>query len=192
MKVLSICGSPRKGNSETLVLFIQSLLKEKGVENEVILLRKRNVGHCKGCVEYCNKNLECQQKDDMVEIMKKMEAADGFVFVSPNYFGMPPGIFKNFMDRCSVFFTANKQNEFSKKKAIVMCVGADEPKYTDRCTNNVVHFCETLGMKVVGKKSIRSKSELQNDYNYVLETPHNKGLKEEIEDLVNSHLTALS
>lgn len=124
--------------------------------------------------------------------MEKMEAADGFVFVSPNYFGMPPGIFKNFMDRCSVFFTANKQNEFSKKKAIVMCVGADEPKYIDRCTNNVVHFCETLGMKVVGKKSIRSKSELQNDYNYVLETPHNKGLKEEIEDLVNSHLTALS
>lgn len=185
MKILSICGSPRKGNSETLVLFIQGLLKAKGIDNEVILLRQKNINHCKGCVEYCNKNLECQFKDDMQEIMKKIEEADGLIFISPNYFSMPPGIFKNFIDRCSVFYTANKQEEFNKKKAIVLCVGADKPEYTETCTNNIVKFCETLGLNVVGKKSIRSKSELQGNYNYVLETPHNKGLKEEIQKLVN-------
>lgn len=183
MKILSICGSPRRGNSEALILFIQEFLKKKGIENEVTLLRKKNIGFCRGCVEYCNKNLECAQKDDMKEIMEKMEQADGLVFVCPNYFSMPPGIFKNFIDRCSVLYTANKQDEFSKKKAIVVCVGADEPKYTDVCTNNVVQYCKTLGMNVVGKKSIRSRSELQGNYNYVLETPHNKGLKEEIENL---------
>ncbi|NMB91894.1 flavodoxin family protein [candidate division WWE3 bacterium] len=185
MKVLSICGSPRKGNSETLVLFIQDLLKKKGVDNEVVLLRTKNIKHCGGCVEFCNKNLKCLQKDDMNELVRKMEQADGFVFVCPNYFSMPPGIFKDFIDRCSVLYTANKQDEFGKKKAIVICVGAEEPEYTDACTNNVAQYCETLGMNVVGRKSIRSRSELQGNYNYVLETPHNKGLKEEIEELVN-------
>jgi multimeric flavodoxin WrbA len=185
MKILSICGSPRKGNSETLALFIQSLLKEKGIENEVILLKEKNIVHCEGCVEYCNKNLKCQKKDDMEEIMEKMELSDGFVFVSPNYFNMPPGMFKDFMDRCSVFYTVNDAGYFNSKKALVICVGADKPEYTEICTRNIVYFCGTLGMKVVGKKSVRSKSELQGDYNYVLETPHNKGLKGEIKGLVN-------
>jgi multimeric flavodoxin WrbA len=51
-----------------------------------------------GCVEYCNHELKCHQKDDMTEIMNKMEAADGFIFISPNYFRMPTGLFKDYID----------------------------------------------------------------------------------------------
>jgi len=186
MKILSICGSPRKGNSETLILYIHKLLKEKGVDNETILLRHKNINRCCGCVEYCNHKLKCHLKDDMVGIMKKMEKADGFVFVTPNYFKMPPGLFKDFIDRCSIFYTAGKEGQFKTKKAIVICVGTDEVEAIDVCTNNIAdNFCRTLGLKVVGRKSFRSRSELKGNYNDIFENNLNPHIERDIRKLVN-------
>ena len=126
LKILSICGSPRKGNSEAILNKLRQIFEKKGVKNEIILLREKNIQRCDGCVEYCNKNLNCHKKDDMVEIFEKMKNADGYVFISPNYFKMPSGLFKNFIDRCSIFYTA--QTDLSEKRAIVIAVGADEIK----------------------------------------------------------------
>ena len=186
MKILSICGSPRKGNSETVLLYIKKLLKEKGVDNEIILLRKKKINRCLGCVEYCNHKLECLIQDDIQAIMKKMETADGFVFISPNYFKMPSGLFKDFIDRCSIFYTAGKEKEFAKKKTIVICVGADETSGIDVCTNNIAdNFCKTIGMKVVGKKSFRSRSELKGNYNDIFENKLNLNIEKDLQRLVN-------
>ena len=187
MKILSICGSPRKGNSETILLKIKELLKERGVENEIILLRKKDIHRCLGCVEYCNHKLECQIKDDMREIMKKMEEADGFVFISPNYFKMPTGLFKDFIDRCSVFCTAGKEEQFEKKKAVVIGIGTDVVEEIDVCTNNIAdNFVKTLGVQVVGRKSFRSHSELKGNYNDIFESGLNPTIKEDLQSLVNS------
>ena len=71
LKILSICGSPRKGNSEAILYRLKEILERKGLKNEIILLREKNIQRCRGCVEYCNRNLKCYQKDDMAEIMKK-------------------------------------------------------------------------------------------------------------------------
>jgi len=125
MRILSICGSPRKGNSEAILLKLQEILRAKGVDNEIVLLREKKISRCLGCVEYCNHKLECQIKDDMQEIMAKMEKADGFIFLSPNYFQMPTGLFKDFIDRCSIFYTRGAEKQFRKKKAVVIGVGAD-------------------------------------------------------------------
>lgn len=187
MKVLSICGSPRKGNSEAIVLRIQKLLKEKGVENEVILLREKKINRCLGCVEYCNHKFECRILDDMSEIMEKMEKADGFVFVSPNYFNMPTGLFKDFIDRCSVLFTANKLEQFKTRKAVVICVGAAKPEETDICTNNIVNnFCRILEMQVVGQKSFQGNSELNGNFNDIFENGLNHDIEKELQILVDS------
>lgn len=185
MKILSICGSPRKGNSETIILRIQQLLQEKGVENEVILLRKKKINRCRGCVEYCNHKLKCRIQDDMQEIMDKMEKADGFVFVSPNYFNMPTGLFKDFIDRCSIFFTTNNLKQFRKKKAIVICVGAAGPEETDICTNNIVdNFCKIMEMQVVGQKSFQGRSELKENFNDIFENGLNPNMEKDLRDVV--------
>lgn len=185
MKILSICGSPRKGNSEAILLKLQEILKKKGIENEIILLRKKKINRCLGCVEYCNHKLKCRIKDDMQGIMDKMEEADGFVFASPSYFNMPTGLLKDFIDRCSVFFTAGKQKEFKKKKAIVVCVGAAETVgEIDICAENIVNnFCNVLEMKVVGKKSFRSESELKGNYNDILENNLNPNIEKDLRRL---------
>lgn len=186
MKILSICGSPRKGNSETLILSIQKLLEKRGIDNEIILLCQQSINRCRGCVEYCNHKLKCQIKDDMVGIMEKMEKADGFVFITPNYFKMPPGLFKDFIDRCSIFYTAGMEKEFAKKKAIVICVGADETSGIDVCTNNIAdNFCATLGMKVVGRKSFRSRSELNGNYNDIFENDLNPNIEKDLQKLIS-------
>jgi len=48
MKVLGICGSPRKGNTEWMLDTILKSFAVKGAETEIILLRKKNVKTCKG------------------------------------------------------------------------------------------------------------------------------------------------
>lgn len=186
MKILSICGSPRKGNSETILLKLQELLRTRGVENEVILLREKNIKRCMGCVEYCNKNLKCYQKDDMQSIMDKMEAADGFIFISPNYFKMPTGLFKDFIDRTSIFFTAGKGEQFRTKKAIVVGVGTDETKYIDVCVNNIAdNFCGTMDIPVITKKSFRTHSELKGNYNDVFESGLNPNIEKNLKEMVD-------
>lgn len=186
MKILSICGSPRKGNSEAVLLRIGQLLKERGVDNEIILLREKDINRCQGCVEYCNHKLKCQIRDDMPEIMAKMEKADGFVFISPNYFKMPTGLFKDFIDRCSIFCTAGKEEQFKVKKAVVICVGTEEISGIDVCTNNIANnFCKTIGMQVVGRKSFRSRSELGGNYNDIFENDLNPTIGQDLKKLVD-------
>lgn len=183
MKVLLICGSPRKGNSETIVNKLSKLLKAKKVKTETILLREKNIKRCTGCVEFCNKNLYCHIKDDMPDLIKKLKLFDVYIFVSPSYFRMPPGIFKDFIDRCSVLYTA--KYDLTKKKACVIVVGEEKAKYSEICTNHIVkNFCENLGMKVVAKKSFKSNSELKGNYNDIFEMNCNKNMAKDLEGIV--------
>ncbi|MBN2015616.1 flavodoxin family protein [Candidatus Dojkabacteria bacterium] len=185
MKVLSVCGSPRKGNSEAILKRLQKLLEEKGAENEIILLRNKEINRCLGCVEYCNHKLKCQIKDSMQAIMEKMEQADAFIFISPNYFKMPTGLFKDFIDRCSIFFTAGKENIFKKKKAIVISVGTDSIENIDVCLNNIAdNFCSTIGLPVVAKKSFRSRSELKGNYEDIFDKELNPTINKDLKELV--------
>ncbi len=183
MKILSICGSPRKGNSEAILNRLRQILEKKGIENEIVLLREKNIQRCTGCVEYCNRNLKCHHKDDMPEIMQRMIEADGYVFVLPNYFGMPPGLFKDFIDKCSIFYTA--QTDLTSKRAIVISVGTDLPFIKENVRNIAKNFCETLGIKVVATGAFVSRSELKGNYNDIFENKLNPKIEKELEDMVD-------
>jgi len=183
MKVLLICGSPRKGNSETLVNYLAQKLKEKKVKNEVVLLREKNIKRCNGCVEFCNKNLYCHIKDDMPKLIEKLKTFDAYVFVSPNYFYMPPGIFKDFIDRSSVLYTA--EYDLSKKKAAVIVVGMDVIKESNKCVYNIAeYYCKTMKMRIVAKKAFKTNSELKGNYNDIFENNYNKNIKKDLEKIV--------
>jgi multimeric flavodoxin WrbA len=186
MKIVSICGSPRKGNSEAIIKRLNEIFERKGIENPIILLREKNIQRCGGCVEYCNKHLKCCHHDDMAEIIQEMLKADGYVFVSPNYFAMPPGLFKDFMDKCSVIYTTyyfKKEPDLSKKKAIVIAVGTDL-EFVDACSGHVAKwFCETLRLKVVAKKGFLSKSELKGKFNGIFENKLNQNIDKDLETL---------
>ncbi len=186
MKILSICGSPRRGNSETILLYLKKLLEKQGHINEIILLREQNIERCHGCVEFCNHQLQCRLHDDFDTLIPKIESVDAFIFACPNYFQMPPGIFKDFIDRFSIFYTRGDEKRFKNKKAIVVCVGADSPDKTDVCTDNIaINFCRTGGLNVVGKKSFQSKSELVGNLNDIFENNLNPNIHQDLQNLVD-------
>lgn len=188
MKILSICGSPRRGNSETILLELQKLFKEKNVDNEIILLRQQKIERCHGCVENCNPAGVCCLHDDMETIIDKMVAADGLIFISPNYFQMPTGLFKDFMDRSCVVF-ANKKDEFLKdKKTAIICVGADDTEETDVCVETISKlYCRYIG-KVVAKKSFKTKSELKGNFNDIFENDLNPDIRASLGSIVEALL----
>jgi multimeric flavodoxin WrbA len=183
LNILSICGSPRKGNSEAILNRLKEILERKGFKNEIILLREKNIQRCRGCVEYCNHNLKCCQKDDIAGIMKKMLKAHGYIFVSPNYFGMPPGLFKDFIDKCSIFFTA--QTDLTSKRALVISIGTYLPSIKENIRNIVKNFCNTLKIKVVAKNTFISRSELKGNYNDIFENKLNPNIEKKLERMVN-------
>ncbi len=189
LKILSICGSPRQGNSETILNYLKQYLKEFKIDNEIVLLRKLNINQCHGCVEYCNHKHNCCQKDDAIKLLKKMEQADGYIFISPNYFKMPSGLFKTFIDRTSIFFT--NQTDFSKKRALVFAVGADKVSEINKCLKNMTdNFCKTLGIKVVASKSYHSNSELKGNLNDIFINSSNKNIKTELQTMAKELINA--
>jgi multimeric flavodoxin WrbA len=107
MKVVAVCGSHRKGNTEWMLNKLVGRLLENGAEVELILLRKAEVKMCLACLE-CeaggkNRPGTCRIKDDMNAIYPKLIAADCIVLGTPAYFDLMTGLLKNFLDRtCAV------------------------------------------------------------------------------------------
>jgi multimeric flavodoxin WrbA len=183
MKIISISGSPRKGNSETILLHLQKLFAQKGIDNEIILLKDKNIERCHGCVEFCNHQKKCRLRDDMDEIIDKMVAADAYVFISPNYFQMPTGLMKDFMDRSNVIFY--RDTDLKNKKIAVMSVGTDKPEMSLVCAENIAkNYCRYIG-KVVGLKSFQTHSELNGNYNDIFESGLNPTIKTDLQSLVD-------
>lgn len=108
MKIIGVCGSPRKGNTEWMLTRLFEELKRGGAETEVLLLRKMDVKMCRGCLA-CEKGGrqrrgDCVIKDDMASVYPKLLAADVIVLATPGYMGMLSGLLKNFLDRtCAIW-----------------------------------------------------------------------------------------
>jgi multimeric flavodoxin WrbA len=108
MKIIGVCGSPRKGNTEWMLSTLFKELNRMGAETELLLLRKMDVQLCRGCLA-CEKGGKdrpgvCVIKDDMNAVYLKLLAADVIVLATPGYMGMLSGRLKNFLDRtCAVW-----------------------------------------------------------------------------------------
>ncbi len=103
MKIIGISGSPRRGNTEWMLMTLLQEAARNGAEVEPLLLRRMNIRLCRGCLacEEGGKNRKgiCKIKDDMNSVYPKLLAADVIVLASPAYFEMISGLLKNFLDR---------------------------------------------------------------------------------------------
>jgi multimeric flavodoxin WrbA len=103
MKVVGICGSPRKGNTEWMLTKLLEEVARAGVDTELILLREKQIKGCDGCLSCevggAKRKGTCRIQDDMQLIYPKLAEAGGFAFGTPVYFDMLSGLLKTFMDR---------------------------------------------------------------------------------------------
>jgi len=98
MKIVAICGSPRKGNTYRVL----KTMKENFpiIDFRILMLKDLNFELCKGCYSCVMKGEEkCPIKDDRDMILKEMTESDGVIFSSPAYSHMVSALMKNFFDR---------------------------------------------------------------------------------------------
>ena len=130
-KVLIIKTSLRaKSNSDILADKVFEGAKDAGHNIEVISLKDKTVGFCKGCLA-CQTTQKCVIKDDAVEIAEKVKNADTLVFTTPIYYYEMSGQMKTLLDRLNPLFpsdykfrnvymlsTAAEDEAFVPKKAV--------------------------------------------------------------------------
>lgn len=110
MKIMAITSSPNKDGLTAACGEAARLgATEAGAEVVMVDLNSMNVGHCQACGNGwgpCLKEQQCQVKDDFQDLHNSMNNIDGFVLVTPVYWGDMSESAKAFFDRvrrCEAF-----------------------------------------------------------------------------------------
>ncbi len=154
MKVVGICGSPRKGNTEWMLRKLLEGAAREGADSELILLREKDIRTCDGCLscEAGGKQRKgiCRIQDDMQEIYPKLVEADGLALGTPVYFEMLSGLLKNFLDRtCPIWPRL-------ELKPIVGIAVAEES--IGKAVDNLRTYSSVCGMRWVGGVTALAKT----------------------------------
>ena len=154
LKVIGICGSPRRGNTEWMLQKLLEVIAQQGIETGLILLREKDIKRCDGCLA-CESGGEqrkgiCRIQDDMREICPMLVEADGLVFGTPVYFEMLSGLLKNFMDRtCPIWPRL-------EGKPVVGIAVAEEG--VGQAVKNLKTYSSVCGMRWVGHVTALAKT----------------------------------
>jgi multimeric flavodoxin WrbA len=179
MKVIGICGSPRKGNTEWMLGKLLEEVAQSGVETELVLLRKLAIKGCDGCLscELGGKERKglCKIQDDMQQIYPRLAEADGWALGTPVYFELLSGMLKNFMDRTCPIWTK------LEGKPVVGIAVAEEG--LGKAIENLRTYSSICGMRWIGQVTALAK------------TPHqalkDKELEKRLEKLASKLVNAL-
>ena len=110
MKVLIINGSPRlNGNSSRLKDELISIFEKEGIETDLYEIGSKDIRGCMAC-GYCYQHGECVFKDDVNDLAKRFEAADGLIVISPVYYGSANGSVISLLDR--LFYSSHIDKRF--------------------------------------------------------------------------------
>jgi|WetSurSiteA1Bulk_404760.scaffolds.fasta_scaffold02043_5 multimeric flavodoxin WrbA len=112
--VLVLSSSPRRGGNSDLLCdqFINGST-EAGHLAEKVFLKDKIINYCTGCGTCIDKRKSCPQKDDMIEVLDKMVAADVIVMATPVYFYTMCAQMKTLIDRTCSRYTKITDKEFN-------------------------------------------------------------------------------
>ncbi|MFC1942800.1 flavodoxin family protein [Chloroflexota bacterium] len=127
MKVLGIVCSPRKGgNTEILVNAALDAARKAGAETQLFLAADTKIAPCDGC-ETCRTSGICRIKDDMKDLYRQLEEADGVIFGTPVYFMNVTAQAKAIMDRThAILRDAKLRGKVAAPIVIARRVGAGQ------------------------------------------------------------------
>jgi multimeric flavodoxin WrbA len=90
-RVLLISGSPKpEGNTAQLIGECAKVIREKGVEAEVVSFAGMKIESCGACGQ-CSQTGECKIDDGLNAIIKTLRGCQGFIVGAPVYFGTARG-----------------------------------------------------------------------------------------------------
>ena len=105
--VLILSTSLRPGsNSDALAEAFARGAREAGNTVEVLSLRGKTMGFCRGCLA-CLEKGRCIQNDDAPAMVEKMGRADVLVFATPIYYYEMSGQMKTLLDRANSLYDSD-------------------------------------------------------------------------------------
>ena len=108
MKVLMVNGSSKpNGCTATALQEIAKVLREEGIDSEIVCLGGGPLRDCIGCLGCMKLDGQCAFNDDCInEILEKAKTCDGFIFGTPVYYAHPSGRVLSALDR--MFYAGKK------------------------------------------------------------------------------------
>lgn len=138
-KVLIVSSSLRGGsNSEILAHEAEKGAIDAGNEVEFLSLKGKDIKFCIGCLA-CQKTNKCIQKDDMADLIGKVQNTDVLIFASPIYYYEMSGQLKTFLDRCNPLYS--QENKFKDVYLITSAYDSSE-NAADRAINGLKGWIE--------------------------------------------------
>jgi multimeric flavodoxin WrbA len=151
VKVLGICGSPRRGgNTETLLDKALEGASSGGAECEKIILSDLKIAPIgeKEYEETSNEGFSIVD-DDMQLIYRKIKEADVLMVASPVFFGSLSAQTKTMIDRFQCVWLARNIRKIDpypdRKEGAFLCAGAVERQdFFDNARSIIRHFFATI------------------------------------------------
>jgi len=170
MKVLGICGSPRReGNTELLLREFLRACRDAGAEVEEVFLRDLKITPCLE-IYACRKDGRCPIHDDMEALYPKLVEADVVALASPIFFYSVSAQAKALIDRCQAMWAKKYllQQPIApakpQRKGVFLAVGGSKgSKIFDGPLLTMKYFFDALDVTFYRSllfKSIDSKGEI--------------------------------
>lgn len=162
MKILAICGSPKKGNCYSVLNSIQENFP--AIDYKLLMLNELNLERCRGCYACVLRGEEyCPLKDDRDMIIQEISDADGIILASPVHVNHISALMKQFIDKLG--FLAHRPRFFDKY-VMVMAIGGGFG--ADKANEYMSGMFSVFGLHVVSSLElyIASKAERDNPYYY--------------------------
>lgn len=138
-KILIVSSSLRGGsNSEILAHEAEKGAKDAGNDVEFLSLKGKDIKFCIGCLT-CQQTHKCVLKDDMADLIAKVQNADVLIFATPIYYYEMSGQLKTFLDRCNPLYP--QANKFKDVYLITSSYDNSE-KAADRAINGLNGWVE--------------------------------------------------
>lgn len=143
MKILTIMGTPHKGNTRAIVdLFLKEFEKDNNEFDEIVLPIDFNKP-CMGCANcILNGEDKCPHYNDINPLVEKIENADLIVLGTPVFVGSCTGSLKLFLDHLAYMWLVHRPKEsmFNKVGLIVTSAGGSGVKQTTKLLKNNLFY----------------------------------------------------
>lgn len=128
MKLMIITSSPNDdGLTAACAQSAQKGAEEAGAEVVRIKLNDLNIGRCHACNNgwgTCINEHKCQVQDDFQKLHAYVEGMDGYIIITPVYWGEMSEIAKSFFDRLRRCEATKEGNTFLQGKPVIAVAAA--------------------------------------------------------------------
>lgn len=153
VKILGVCGSPRKGATEyALGVALEAAAQTGDVQAQMITLRGRNIHQCVDCGNVRENKDRCLvYHDDMDELYDIFYEADGLILASPVYVMNYTGTLAAYLNRFRSAYLKLIADPavFSHKVGAAIAVGGMRNGGQEMTINAIHNFYNSFGITIV-------------------------------------------